>query len=158
MKHPLRTDQTQDSTMSRGNLTQENDDIIEALTAFATAIEQYLPILRRVIEIRAHQGSGGARAFSNTEDMASSTTPGAVGLVPAKAAAHRLTSRQQEILDLVVAGLTNRAIARKLGISERTVKNHLNTIFRRLDVVGRTQAALRAVGYEKESGVSQRPG
>lgn len=55
-----------------------------------------------------------------------------------------LTDREREVLLLVHGGLANKQIARKLGISERTVKAHLTSIFQRLGVTDRTQAALWA--------------
>jgi DNA-binding NarL/FixJ family response regulator len=45
---------------------------------------------------------------------------------------------------MVSAGLPNKSIARRLGISERTVKAHLTSIYQRLGVSDRTQAALWA--------------
>ncbi len=54
----------------------------------------------------------------------------------------QLTSRETEILKLVKDGLANKQIARRLGISERTVKAHLTSAFQRIGVVDRTQAAL----------------
>ncbi|HNL52110.1 MAG: response regulator transcription factor [Candidatus Nanopelagicales bacterium] len=56
----------------------------------------------------------------------------------------RLTEKQQEVLDLVARGLSNRLIARQLGISEKTVKAHLTTIYSTLGVTDRLQAALWA--------------
>ncbi|MDQ3664020.1 MAG: response regulator transcription factor, partial [Actinomycetota bacterium] len=61
---------------------------------------------------------------------------------PARAA--ELTEREQEVLALVGRGLANKQIARRLGISERTVKAHLTSTFHRIGVVDRTQAALWA--------------
>jgi len=55
-----------------------------------------------------------------------------------------LTDREREVLLLVRGGLANKQIARKLGISERTVKAHLTNVFQRLGVADRTQAALWA--------------
>ena len=55
-----------------------------------------------------------------------------------------LTDREVEVLSLVRGGLANKQIARRLGITERTVKAHLSSIFQRLDVTDRTQAALWA--------------
>ena len=52
--------------------------------------------------------------------------------------------REREVLELLVAGLPNKLIARRLEISEKTVKSHLTRIFRVLDVTDRTQAALWA--------------
>lgn len=55
-----------------------------------------------------------------------------------------LTNREREILSMVVAGAANKVIARRLGISEKTVKGHLTNVFTRLGVSDRTQAALWA--------------
>ena len=59
-------------------------------------------------------------------------------------AAADLTPRESEVLALVREGLANKQIARRLGISERTVKAHLTSTFQRIGVVDRTQAALWA--------------
>jgi DNA-binding NarL/FixJ family response regulator len=55
-----------------------------------------------------------------------------------------LTGREREVLRLVVDGLANKQIARRLGISEKTVKGHLTNLFQRIGVADRTQAALWA--------------
>ena len=55
-----------------------------------------------------------------------------------------LTGREREVLLLVVEGLANKQIGRRLGISERTVKGHLTNLFQRIGVPDRTQAALWA--------------
>jgi DNA-binding NarL/FixJ family response regulator len=55
-----------------------------------------------------------------------------------------LTQREREVLGWVRAGLGNKQIARRLGISERTVKAHLTSVFQRIGVSDRTQAALWA--------------
>jgi len=58
--------------------------------------------------------------------------------------APQLTDREREVLTLVGEGLPNKLIARRLEISEKTVKSHLTRIFRELRVTDRTQAALWA--------------
>ena len=55
-----------------------------------------------------------------------------------------LSQREREVLELVTQGLANKQIARRLGISERTVKAHLTNVFQRIGVTDRTQAALWA--------------
>jgi DNA-binding NarL/FixJ family response regulator len=55
-----------------------------------------------------------------------------------------LTKREREVLALVAAGLANKQIARRLGISEKTVKSHLTRVFSVIGVTDRTQAALWA--------------
>jgi DNA-binding NarL/FixJ family response regulator len=56
-----------------------------------------------------------------------------------------LTARETEILQHVAAGRANKEIARALGISERTVKNHLSNVMEKLHVNSRTQAAVYAL-------------
>jgi len=56
-----------------------------------------------------------------------------------------LTDREIEVLRLVANGDSNKVIAGKLFISEKTVKNHLTNIFQKLNVSDRTQAALLAI-------------
>jgi DNA-binding NarL/FixJ family response regulator len=55
-----------------------------------------------------------------------------------------LTGREREVLDLVAEGLPNKLIARRLEISEKTVKAHLTRVFQTIGVTDRTQAALWA--------------
>jgi DNA-binding NarL/FixJ family response regulator len=63
---------------------------------------------------------------------------------PALDSAEALTSREQEVLQLVAEGLTNKAIAQALSISEHTVKFHINTIMGKLNAPSRTAAVVRA--------------
>ena len=55
-----------------------------------------------------------------------------------------LSEREREVLGLLAEGLPNKLIARRLEISEKTVKSHLTRIFREIGVTDRTQAALWA--------------
>jgi two-component system nitrate/nitrite response regulator NarL len=55
-----------------------------------------------------------------------------------------LTERETEVLRLLAEGLSNRAIAHRLGISEHTVKFHVNAILGKLGAQSRTEAAMRA--------------
>lgn len=56
-----------------------------------------------------------------------------------------LTNREQEILVLIAQGKLNKEIADELNITERTVKNHISNMFKKLDVYDRTQAAVYAI-------------
>jgi len=56
-----------------------------------------------------------------------------------------LTPREKEVLSLLATGRANKEIAKTLFISEMTVKSHLNSIFRKLNVTGRLQAILYAI-------------
>ncbi|MGV0646528.1 response regulator transcription factor [Mycolicibacterium elephantis] len=60
-------------------------------------------------------------------------------------ASHGLTQRESEILSLVVSGLSNRGLASKLFIGDETVKSHLRSIYRKLDVSDRTAAVAVAL-------------
>ena len=55
-----------------------------------------------------------------------------------------LSSREREVLELLLDGLPNKLIARRLEISEKTVKSHLTSVFRQIGVTDRMQAALWA--------------
>lgn len=56
-----------------------------------------------------------------------------------------LTDREMQILNLTAKGFTNKAIGVQLGISDRTVQNHLANIFQKLNAESRTEAVMRAV-------------
>lgn len=55
-----------------------------------------------------------------------------------------LTPRENEVLQLLAQGMTNKAIALKLGITQHTVKFHVNAIMSKLDAQSRTEAVVRA--------------
>lgn len=57
---------------------------------------------------------------------------------------NELTQREYEVLNLIADGLNNKDIADALFISEKTVKNHVSNIFRKINVSDRTQAAIYA--------------
>ena len=61
--------------------------------------------------------------------------------------AQLLTDREYEVARAVCQGLANKSIARELRISEKTVKNHLSSIYRRTGVSGRTQLAIWAMRH-----------
>lgn len=64
--------------------------------------------------------------------------------LPADSPLRSLTERQRETLQLLVQGLSNKEIARQLGLLESTVKAHLKVILKKLGATNRTQAALLA--------------
>src|SRR5207247_422412 len=61
-----------------------------------------------------------------------------------------LTEREREVLALIAHGYTNQAIAEQLVISPKTVRNHISSIFSKLQVTSRLEAILRA----KDAGMS----
>jgi two-component system, NarL family, nitrate/nitrite response regulator NarL len=78
--------------------------------------------------------------------LASQRRPAAVASNPAEP---ELTSREREILRLVEQGMTNKEIARSLGIELATVKNHVHHVLEKLKVSRRGQAAARARGVTR---------
>ncbi|MBC7437430.1 MAG: response regulator transcription factor [Bdellovibrionales bacterium] len=66
--------------------------------------------------------------------------PASPGALPAALAVPGMTERQAQVLRLALKGAPNKVIARELAISEGTVKSHLSTVFRLLNVRNRTEA------------------
>jgi DNA-binding NarL/FixJ family response regulator len=64
---------------------------------------------------------------------------------------NNLTAREIEVLELIAEGMINKEIAKQLYISEKTVKNHVSNIFKKLDVSDRTQAAIYAFKHNMKS-------
>ena len=62
--------------------------------------------------------------------------------------ADRLSTREIEVLQLIGRGMSNAEIAKELFLSEKTVKNHLTNIFRKIQVTDRTQAVLYAIKHK----------
>lgn len=85
---------------------------------------------RRAEEEGSQAGTGGSGAASPSAD---------------EPAPRLLTDRQVEILVHVARGRTNRQVGEALGISERTVRNHLRTISRKLAASDRTHAVVLAI-------------
>jgi DNA-binding CsgD family transcriptional regulator len=84
---------------------------------------------------------------------APATAPAAAGTAtgtaaaPAAGSGRLLTRREQQILDSLLTGASNRVIARELGIAERTVKNNLHAIYRKLNLSGRAEAMARLLDH-----------
>jgi DNA-binding NarL/FixJ family response regulator len=64
-----------------------------------------------------------------------------------------LTPREAQVLDAIADGLTNKAIARRLGISLHTVKFHVESVFRKLGASTRTEAVAKATERRREETV-----
>jgi DNA-binding NarL/FixJ family response regulator len=89
-----------------------------------------------------------ARGIAAAARGESPLDPRAAGtIIEARAQSHprpALSEREREVLALLSQGMANKEIARRLGISEKTVKAHLTNVFRQIKVTDRTQAALWA--------------
>ena len=86
--------------------------------------------------MRSRAGGGGGRGAGAGADALAS-----------------LTARERDVLGGVARGLSNRAIADELGITERTARTHVSNILAKLGLASRTQAALLAVQH----GLGPRP-
>jgi DNA-binding NarL/FixJ family response regulator len=88
-----------------------------------------------------------------------------VSTVPAPAAAPvappavrgLLSPREAEVMDLVADGLSNREVAAHLFVSEKTVKNHVNSLFAKLGVTTRSQAIVRWIQRDPTGGRARGP-
>jgi DNA-binding NarL/FixJ family response regulator len=106
----------------------EPDEVLAGIRAVSRGESPLHPrAARALLSARRPHSAGAAGADTDVDDPVSV-----------------LTDREVEVLTLVRSGLANKQIARRLGITERTVKAHLSSIFQRLDVTDRTQAALWA--------------
>ena len=96
--------------------------------------EEVTETLKQVIEAAVR----GQRIFQPGPTIPAGTQPGNL-------TAMGLTSQEAAILRLVAGGYSNKEVARHLGISMGTVKNHISDILRKLDARDRTHAVLKAL-------------
>jgi DNA-binding NarL/FixJ family response regulator len=125
-------------------MVDDDDTVFAALAAGArgyvlkgASADEIAAALRTVAAGGATFGAGvAARLLARTPARLSgpATRPG------------DLTAREREVLDLLAEGASNQQIARSLGISLKTVQNHVSRILDKLQAADRTQAALRARG------------
>lgn len=98
-----------------------------------------------------HNGNGGGAPLASPRLVVSGIVGVANAILPASESESpphigpRLSERESQILDSIVRGYSNKIIARKCGITEATVKVHMKSILRKIQVVNRTQAAVWAM-------------
>ena len=114
----------------------ERDRVLAALDAGAVG---YLLKDTEPEELRR-----GILAAARGESPLSPKAAGAVVAARSEVQTPELSDREREVLALVGEGLPNKLIARRLEISEKTVKAHLTRVYQRIGVTDRTQAALWA--------------
>ena len=74
----------------------------------------------------------------------SSSKNAAVGVMAGESNNSPLTKREQEVLELVAFGLSNKEIAQRLGLGKRTVETHIDHVLSKLDAQTRTRAVVEA--------------
>jgi two-component system, NarL family, nitrate/nitrite response regulator NarL len=125
---------------------EDPDALLEAMAAGAAGYlaksagrDQIREALERV--------AAGGRAFTADQEAAATIRLASRARTAAETSrvAESLTERQREILSLLAEGLSARGIADRLGISERSVRSHITTLYRRLEVTNRVEAVSRAL-------------
>lgn len=114
-------------------------DTLDLLVAQAQAYERALPSDNYVARAAVSaMGKLAQQALNEAHDLSDP-----LELVPQ--VDHPLSPRELEVLTLVSEGLTNKEIAYRLGLSQRTVQFHLNSIFNKTDTSSRTEATALAL-------------
>ena len=119
-----------------------DDDTTTLSEAIAAGASGYL--VHGALEPRAMVDA--IRLCQNGSQVVSGVTAGAPvpeAGGPAPAVRSLLSPREAEVMDLVADGLSNREVATRLFLSEKTVKNHVNSLFAKLAVTTRSQAIVR---------------
>ncbi|MGD8863589.1 MAG: response regulator transcription factor, partial [Myxococcales bacterium] len=148
--------------LARGQVGEALRSLGSALSRWEHAEVPYQVARMRVLLSRACGAVGDAdgeevqRRAARAELERLGAAPDLAGLSPAgspasgpaskRASGHGLSPRELEVLKLVAAGHTNRAIAKVLSVSVKTVDRHVSNIFTKLDVSSR--AAATAYAYE----------
>ncbi len=115
----------------------EADDLAAAIRS-AYAGEVYLdPAVAGIVARRMRKGGATVTAGDGRQTASLS----------------QLTPRELDVLDGVARGLSNRAIADELGVSERTARTHVSNILAKLGLTSRTQAALFAVEHRPDRSI-----
>jgi DNA-binding NarL/FixJ family response regulator len=126
-----------------GGFVVKDADPDEIAAAVRGAARGQLPIDPRMTRVLLEAPPAASAAEAHTKEQAPADVRAPAPPVPL------VRGREAEVLHLVAQGLANKQIARELGISERTVKVHVSSLFRRLGVGDRVSAALwaRENGY-----------
>ncbi|MBL7202685.1 MAG: response regulator transcription factor [Anaerolineae bacterium] len=116
-------------------------DVLELMTDQARAYERALPPDNYPARMAvAALGELAHQALAEAQDLSDALT------APQLTHDHPFSPREREVLTLAAQGLTNKEIAYRLGISDRTVQYHLNSVFNKTGTFSRTEAATFALG------------
>jgi DNA-binding NarL/FixJ family response regulator len=127
-------------------MVDDDDTVFAALAAGARGYVLKGASAAEIAAALRTVAAGGATFGAGIATRLLARTP---GRLPGPASPPRpedLTTREREVLDLLAEGASNQQIARSLGISRKTVQNHVSRILDKLQAADRTQAALRARG------------
>ncbi len=135
------------------SVTEDDEQLFQAIKAGAAAYSSKDVLPKDLIDIIRRVASGSylindyvlsrphvaSRILSQFRELAASEDETTSGLFAP------LTSREIEILDCIARGLSNKQIATELNISSQTVKNHITSILKKLQVDDRTRAVMYAI-------------
>lgn len=120
----------------------------QILRALSVGVHGYLPrtlSINEMVQALSRIANGQIYVPPTLSDVMDDTEPNGAGPVQKPEEADRrdvaLTLRQQEVMQLISEGKTNKEIARSLGLAEGTVKAHVNALFRALSVHNRASVA-----------------
>ena len=115
-------------------------DTLELMTHQARAYERALPPDNYPARmVAAALGELARQALAEAQDLRDSLSD------PQTTQAHPFSPREREVLALAAQGLSNKEIAYRLGISDRTVQFHMNSVFNKTCTSSRTEAAMLAL-------------
>ncbi|MFC4629974.1 response regulator transcription factor [Promicromonospora alba] len=98
------------------------------------------------------------RLCRNGSQVVSGVAPAPAAPAQGPAVRDLLSRREAEVMDLVADGLSNGEVAARLFISQKTVKNHVNSLFAKLGVTTRSQAIVRWLQRDPDHGRAKGPG
>jgi DNA-binding NarL/FixJ family response regulator len=130
-------------------VSQNEDDVTEALRAGAQGYVLKGVAARELVEILRGVASGGAYVTPTLAAGLLYDLTNAPQSRRASSPLDELTERERQILERVAAGDSNKEIGAQLGLTEKTVKHHMSNILQKLQVRNRVEAALLARGEER---------
>ena len=128
------------------SMVDDDDSVFAALAAGARGYVLKGASASEITAALRTVAAGGAVFGAGIANRLLARTPARPARPSRPIPADDLTAREREVLDLLADGASNRQIARSLGISLKTVQNHVSRILDKLQAADRTQAALRARG------------
>jgi DNA-binding NarL/FixJ family response regulator len=141
--HTITTDAPDVTLCDIGHTARETETPVVALTAGATVIGAPAGIL--AADAPVEQLDLALRAVAAGLQVRSPGLTAERGFAPVADDTPLLTPREREILALVGGGLSNKAVARQLGISVHTVKFHMEALFAKLDATTRAEAVAKGL-------------
>jgi DNA-binding NarL/FixJ family response regulator len=127
-------------------MVDDDDTVFAALAAGARGYVLKGASAAEIAAALRTVAAGGAVFGAGVATRLLAQTPRQPAGPPTQPGPDDLTPREREVLDLLAQGESNQRIARSLGISLKTVQNHVSRILDKLQAADRTQAALRARG------------